>query len=80
MKRNFLILAVVFIVSSCASNTSFNSFYKENKNASEFSISSPAFLVKMFIDKDDLEEFRPLFKKVKHSISNIYNKDLTRLE
>jgi len=66
MKQIFYILAVAFLLSSCASSTSFNSFYQENKKTSELSISSPAFLVKMFINKGDLQEFRPLFKKVKH--------------
>ncbi len=75
MKRIFLILAAALIVSSCASNTSFHSFYKENKSASEFSISSPAFLVKMFIEKDDLQEFRPLFKEIKHFKVLVFESD-----
>jgi len=75
MKRNFFILVAILTLSSCASNTSFNSFYKENRSVSEFSINSPAFLVKMFLDKDDLQEFKPLFKKVKHFKVLIFEND-----
>ncbi len=66
MKNTLIFFALVIFLSSCASKASFNTFYKENKSTSVFSLNSPAFLAKMFVSKDDLEEFRPLFKSVKH--------------
>ena len=80
MKNLFFALAIVILFSSCASKTSFHFFYKENKNASEFSIGSPAFLVKMFIEKDDLQEFKPLFKKVKHFKVLVFESDKKQVE
>lgn len=66
MKNSFLILAAAFVLTSCASKSSFNSFYEENKAECEFSISSPAFIANLFIPKDDVREYEDLFKKVKH--------------
>ena len=67
MKNTFLILAASIILTSCASSsTSFSSFYKENKRASAVSISAPSFLANMFIDKDDVQDVKELFKKIKH--------------
>ena len=66
MKNRFLILAVALILASCASKTSFNSFYEENKEASEFSLSTPAFIANLIIPKDDVREYVDLFKKVRH--------------
>jgi len=66
MKNSFLILAAALVLTSCASKSSFNSFYEENKAECEFSISSPAFIANLFIPKDDVREYEDLFKKVKH--------------
>lgn len=66
MKNTFIVLVLAIILSSCASKATFGTFYKENKRASEFSLKSPAFLAKMFLSKDDLKEFKPLVKSVKH--------------
>jgi hypothetical protein len=66
MKNSFLVLISAIVLTSCASKTSFNSFYKENRKQSEFSISSPAFLANLFIPKDDVKEYEDLFKKVRH--------------
>lgn len=66
MKNYILILVVAFAITSCATKTSFNSFYQENRNSSEFSISTPAFFANLFIPKDDLEGYEDLFRKVKH--------------
>ena len=66
MKNSFLILATALVLTSCASKSSFNSFYEENKAECEFSISSPAFIANLFIPKDDVREYEDLFKKVKH--------------
>ena len=80
MKNIFIVVVITLLFSSCASNTSFHSFYKENKTASEFSISSPAFLVKMFIEKDDLQEFKPLFNKVKHFKVLVFESDKKQVD
>jgi spore coat polysaccharide biosynthesis protein SpsF (cytidylyltransferase family) len=66
MKNSFLIIISVIVLTSCASKTSFNSFYVENKEECEFSISSPAFLANLIIPKDDVQEYEDLFKKVRH--------------
>ena len=66
MKTSFIILALTILLSSCASKATFSTFYKENKQASEFSLKSPAFIAKMFLSKEDLKGFRPLVKRVKH--------------
>jgi len=66
MKNSFLILIMALVLTSCASKSSFNSFYTENKKECEFSISSSAFIANLFIPKDDVGEYKELFKKVKH--------------
>ncbi len=80
MKNNFLILAAALVLTSCASKSSFNSFYQENKEECEFSISSPAFIVNLFIPKDDVREYEDLFKKVKHYKVMIFSEGSTSLD
>ena len=66
MKNYIIVLGIALVLTSCASKSSFNTFYSDNKNECEFSISSPAFLANLFIPKDDVREYEDLFKKVKH--------------
>jgi len=66
MKNYIIVLGIALVLTSCASKSSFNTFYADNKNECEFSISSPAFLANLFIPKDDVREYEDLFKKVKH--------------
>ena len=66
MKNSFLILVMVLLLTSCASKTAFSSFYADNKKDCDFSISSPAFVANLFIPKEDVKEYKDLFKKVKH--------------
>lgn len=80
MKNSLLILAAAFALTSCASKTSFNSFYEENKAESEFSISSPAFIANLFIPKEDVREYEDLFKKVKHYKVMIFSEGSTSLD
>jgi len=60
MKNSFLILVAALVLSSCASKSSFNSFYEENKEECEFSISSPALIANLFIPKEDVGEYKAL--------------------
>lgn len=80
MKNSFLILSVAFVLTSCASKSSFNSFYEENKAECEFSISSPAFIANLFIPKDDVKEYKDLFKKVKHYKVMIFSEGSVSLD
>ena len=66
MKNSLLILITAVVLTSCASKSSFQSFYVENKDDCEFALSSPAFIANLFIPKDDVAEYKDLFKKVKH--------------
>lgn len=80
MKNSFLILVTVLVLTSCASKSSFNSFYEENKEDCEFSISSPAFIANLFIPKDDVGEYKALFKKVKYYKVMIFSDASTSLD
>lgn len=80
MKNSLLILITAFVLTSCASKSSFNSFYEENKAECEFSISSPAFIANLFIPKDDVSEYEDLFKKVKHYKVMIFSEGSTSLD
>ncbi|PKP12866.1 MAG: hypothetical protein CVU08_08395 [Bacteroidetes bacterium HGW-Bacteroidetes-3] len=80
MKNSFLILATAIVLTSCASKSSFNSFYEENKKDCEFSISSPAFIANLFIPKEDVGEYKALFKKVKHYKVMIFSDASTSLD
>jgi hypothetical protein len=66
MKNSIYILVITLLFTSCASKTSFNSFYAAHKNECDIHISTPAFFVNLFIPKDDIDEYNDLFKKVKH--------------
>lgn len=80
MKNSFLILVAAVLLTSCASKSSFNSFYTEHKDECEFSISTPAFFANLFIPKDDVEEYKDLFKKVKHYKVMIFENEKASLD
>ena len=65
MKKLALLLAIVFL-SSCASNTSFNTFYQDHQEDSEFSLGLSSSLITAFLSDDDVEDIKPLLKKAKH--------------
>ena len=65
MKKLALLLAIVFL-SSCASNTSFNTFYQDNQEDSEFSLGLSSSLITAFLPDEDIEDIKPLLKKAKH--------------
>lgn len=80
MKNSLLILVIAFVLASCATKPSFSSFYEENKEECEFSISSPAFIANLFIPKEDVGEYKALFKKVKHYKVMIFSDASTSLD
>jgi isocitrate dehydrogenase len=53
-------------LSSCATNTSFNSFYQKNQKEAEFSMGLSSSLIRPFLSGEDYEEVKPLLKKAKH--------------
>jgi len=65
MKKLILLLSVV-LFSSCATQTSFNSFYQKNQKNSDFSLGLNASLIKPFLSGEDYEDVKPLLKKAKH--------------
>ena len=64
MKKVFLLLFVVAF-SSCAINTSFNSFYQEHEDDSEFSFGLSSSLIATFLPEESIEDIKPLLKKAK---------------
>ncbi|HEY9170495.1 MAG TPA: DUF4252 domain-containing protein [Lutibacter sp.] len=80
MKNSILTLVTALILSSCATKSSFKSFYEENKEECEFSISSPAFIANLFIPKEDVGEYKALFKKVKHYKVMVFSDASTLLD
>ena len=65
MKR-ILLLIIIVLASSCASHTSFNTFYKNNQEDSDFSFGLSSSLITSFLPDEDMEEIKPLLKKAKH--------------
>lgn len=65
MKKILLIVAVLMF-SSCAINTSFNSFYQNHEDDSEFSFGLSSSLIANFLPDESMEELKPLLKKAKH--------------
>ncbi len=65
MKKLFFIVSLI-VLTSCATQTSFNDFYQENQKESDFSMGLSSSIVRTFLDDDDYEEIKPLLKKAKH--------------
>lgn len=65
MKKLILLIAVV-LSTSCASNTSFNNFYQNHEDDSNFSFGLSSSLIANFLPDEDLEDIKPLLKKAKH--------------
>ena len=64
--KKILIVISVLMLSSCAINTSFNSFYQNHEDDSEFSFGLSSSLIANFLPDEDLEDLKPLLKKAKH--------------
>ncbi|SFU49502.1 protein of unknown function [Pustulibacterium marinum] len=65
MKKLFLFFGIAIILSSCASHTPYDTFREENEEEITFSINASNFLVNMFVDKSDLQEFKSVVSGIK---------------
>ena len=65
MKKIILLFTLVF-ATSCATNTTFNTFYKNHQEDSDFSFGLSSALIANFLPDEDLEDIKPLLKKAKH--------------
>lgn len=64
--KKIILVVTVFFVTSCATNTSFNTFYQNNQEDSEFSFGLSSSLIANFLPDEDVEDIKPLLKKAKH--------------
>ena len=64
--KKILFLLILATFSSCAINTSFNTFYQDHEDDSEFSFGLSSSLIANFLPDDDVEDIKPLLKKAKH--------------
>ncbi len=75
MKKILFALVAVALLSSCATNTSFNSFYQEHQEDSDFSLGLSSSLVASFLPDEDVEDIKPLLKKAKHVRILVFSED-----
>ena len=78
MKKLMFILASCMLISSCATNTSFNSFYQDHQKDSDFSFGLNSSLVASLLPDEDLQEIKPLLKKAKHVRVLIFSEEYDR--
>jgi len=75
MKKIFFALFALVLLSSCATNTSFNSFYQEHQDDSDFSFGLSSSLIASFLPDEDIEDIKPLLKKAKHVRILVFSED-----
>ena len=75
MKKIFFALFAIVLLSSCATNTSFNSFYQEHQDDSDFSFGLSSSLIASFLPDEDIEDIKPLLKKAKHVRILVFSED-----
>ncbi len=73
MKKLAFLLSIV-VLTSCASQTSFNTFYKNNNEHSDFSMGLNSSLIASFLSDDD-EDVKELLKKAKHVRVMVFSDD-----
>lgn len=73
MKRFATVLFCLFVFNSFAQTENFKAFYKSNKNKAEVSLNIPSFLANLFIDNDDLGEFKVFLKKARSYKIMVFN-------
>lgn len=64
--KKLLVLVAFVLSTSCATNTSFNTFYQNHEDDSNFSFGLSSALIANFLPDEDLEDVKPLLKKAKH--------------
>lgn len=64
--KNIIFVLIIAFFSSCATNTSFNTFYQNNQHDADFSLGLNSSLIRSFLPDEDFEEVKPLLKKAKH--------------
>jgi len=77
MKKIILFLSAIVLLSSCATNTSFNSFYQTHQDDSDFSLGLSSSLITTFLPDEDIEDIKPLLKKAKHVRILVFSEDAT---
>jgi hypothetical protein len=75
MKQIILLLIIIVFASSCATNTSFNTFYQDNQEDSDFSFGLSTSLIAGFLPDEDMEDIKPLLKKAKHVRILVFSED-----
>lgn len=66
MKKFFFLFVSAIVLTSCATQTSFNSFYKDHRHKASVTVSTPSFIANMLIPKDEVKEYEAIFSKVRH--------------
>ncbi|MFD1315354.1 DUF4252 domain-containing protein [Namhaeicola litoreus] len=64
--KTFLFLFAFILLTSCATQTSFNDFYQTNQKEADFSLGLNSSLISSFLSDEEYEEIKPLLKKAKH--------------
>ena len=64
--KKLIVLVAIFLSASCATNTSFNTFYQNHEDDSNFSFGLSSSLIATFLPDEYLEDIKPLLKKAKH--------------
>lgn len=64
----------IVVLTSCASQTSFNTFYKNNNEHSDFAMGLNSSLIASFLSDDD-EDVKELLKKAKHVRIMVFSDD-----
>ena len=80
MKNILIVLVTGFLLTSCASSSNFNTFYKDNRSNADFSISTSAFFVNIFLPKEEFREYKDLFKKVKKYKVMVFSDESNKLD
>jgi len=75
MKKILLFSGLLLLLNSCATHTSFNSFYKKTHSESDFSLGLRTSLIRGFLPDEDLQEIKPLLKKAKHVRILVFSKN-----
>lgn len=64
--NKLLFIIVAFLITSCATHTSFNDFYQSNEKESDFNLGLSTSIVSSFLSDEDYADIKPLLKKAKH--------------